>query len=224
MIRYAVKPSRNLYSLKLWLLALTISGVCTAQSVPVQLQDEHIRGVAQNPRDLAARLVIVGAKPYDPKDIELRILFTSSTPKTYTAELAPGGNVSAIEDFVFQGPGMDTPVHSKDVFGTPGIVCCGSNRHSIRKTPVAARSFLSLDILWERISDPLAKKESQTALDQAKPGDYWLFVQTRRVMRGWPKSEKDSYFKPGSLTVTSNNIVHFTILPDGSMENLASPH
>jgi hypothetical protein len=210
--------------MKLCLLALVISGICTAQSAPPQLQEEHTRAVAQNPHDVAARLVIVGAKSYDPKDVELRILFTSSRPNTYTAELAPGGNAAAIEDFVFQGPGMEAPVHSKDMSLTPGIVCCGSNRHTIRKTPIAARSFLSLDILWERIPDPLTKKDSQTTLGQAKPGDYWLFVQTRRVMRGWPKSEKDSYFKASNLTVTSNNIVHFTILPDGSMESPASSH
>jgi hypothetical protein len=204
--------------MKLCLLVLAISVICAGQSAPVQIQDEHTRGVAQNPHDLAARLVIVGAKPNGPNDVELRILFTSSRPNTYTAELAPGGNAAAIEDFVFQGPGMEAPVHSKDVSLTPGIVCCGSNRHTIRKTPMAARSFLSLDILWERIPDPLTKKDSQTTLSQASPGDYWLFIQTRRVMRGWPKSEKDSYFKAGNLTVTSNNIVHFTILPDGSME------
>lgn len=204
--------------MKLFLLLLLVSGACAGQTAPQQIQNEHARGLAQNPRDITAMLVIAGAGPTDRNAVELRVLFTSKRPGTYTAELAPGGNASAIDDFVFQGPDMPTPFHSKDRFLTPGIVCCGTDRHTVGETPIAARSFLSLDTLWTQIPNPLAKGGSAT-IPSRTPGDYWLFVETRRVLRGWPKSEKDSYFKASDMVVTSRNIVHFTILPDGSMGN-----
>ena len=44
-------------------------------------------------------------------------------------------------------------------------------------------------------------------------GSLAFFVQTRRVMHGWPKSERDQYHSISDIVVTSNNILHVTILP-----------
>jgi hypothetical protein len=51
-----------------------------------------------------------------------------------------------------------------------------------------------------------------------KAGEYAIYVQTKRLMRGWPKSSREQYFASGDVVVTSNNILHITIVPDGSSD------
>ena len=62
---------------------------------------------------------------------------------------------------------------------------------------------------------PFAKK--------LNPGEYTIFLQSRRLMRGWPKSEHDQYHTISDIVVTSNNVLHITILPDVSGENGVKP-
>ncbi|MGA7424421.1 MAG: hypothetical protein WBW77_17185, partial [Candidatus Sulfotelmatobacter sp.] len=51
-----------------------------------------------------------------------------------------------------------------------------------------------------------------------KAGDYVIYVQTRRLLRGWPKSGRQQYFVASDIVVTSNNILHITIVPDASSD------
>jgi hypothetical protein len=51
-----------------------------------------------------------------------------------------------------------------------------------------------------------------------KAGEYAIYVQTKRLMRGWQKSGRDQYFAASDIVVTSNNILRVTIVPDGSSD------
>lgn len=66
-------------------------------------------------------------------------------------------------------------------------------------------------------------RHSPTLRMELKPGDYAIFAQTRSVMQGWPKSEHDAYDAVSDLVVTSSNILHITILPDGADPNSGRP-
>ena len=71
------------------------------------------------------------------------------------------------------------------------------------------------------IRDPLLETGPTMQVTAPEPGEYWVFVQTRRVMLGWPKAQ-DKYFKAGDTLVTSSNILKITILPDGTFRREGS--
>ncbi len=43
-------------------------------------------------------------------------------------------------------------------------------------------------------------------------------------MRGWPKSQHDQYHSVSDIVVTSNNVLHITILPDVPKESGGKPY
>ena len=47
-----------------------------------------------------------------------------------------------------------------------------------------------------------------------QPGEYFIFAQTRNVIRGWPKTPYNAYHSVSDIVVTSSNILHLTIVPD----------
>ena len=93
-----------------------------------------------------------------------------------------------------------------------GLVCCDSNRRYLKQKPLATIGYLNLKSTWQFLSG--RRRDVPASLPVLKPGDYAIFVQTRRVNRGWPKSHHDLYFAPGDTVVTSSNILHITVLPD----------
>jgi hypothetical protein len=195
---------------------LVLVGICAAQAAPMQIQEEHEHAIAENPKDVRLVIALVPSREGHNEELHLKLFFTSTTPHSYTAELAPGGNTAAIDDFIFQGPGMLLPVHSKDGPIPEGVVCCGSDRRYIGKTPISANAYFKI-ILPPRIPGLVAGSNFRLVPIEPPPGDYSIFVQTRRVMKGWPKSERDLYFKASDVVITSSNCVHVTVLPDGSV-------
>jgi|SRR5208283_370129 len=207
--------------MKLRLIMLILCGICFGQALPASLQEEHNSAIAKNPPDIELRIALAPSRNNRHDDLHLKLTFKSNKSRLYTAELAPGGNTATIDDFVFQGPGMPTPVHSKD--GPPvGVVCCGSRRIYVGETPVTASAYFRI-ALPPRIRDPFAESAPSLTPVEPEPGDYSIFVQTRRVMKGWPKSERDRYFTTSDIILTSNNIVHITLLPDGTVEDAKEP-
>ena len=199
-------------------ILLAISSLCVAQQIPTQIEKEHALSMEKNPPDVVFTVAVGQPKLALSKELQLQLLFSSKRPRTYSAELAPGGNTAAIDDFVYLGPGMDAPVHSKDSIIPTGVVCCGSRRRYVRQTAIAGNSFLHASMMTRlRIPDPFADHSRGPEATPPAPGDYWLFVETRRVMRGWPKGADDIYFKTSDVVVTSSNIVRITVLPDGNL-------
>lgn len=190
-----------------------LSGACIAQAVSPRFEEEHARGVEQNPPGLKAVLATAdGHTTYRLSDtIRFRLSFASQQLRRYTVDLASAGSgAGASNDFVIEGPDMAAPIHSA-VVSPPAIVCCTSDRRYVKHKPLASEAFLQLK--W--LERGLGLSTSLTPR-KFKPGIYAIFAQTRSVMVGWPKSEHDRYHTVSNLVVTSSNILHITILPDAA--------
>jgi hypothetical protein len=135
-------------------------------------------------------------------------------------ELAEGGNEAiASDDFVVQPPEATVTMR----LSNSGIVCCGSKRRYIGKAPTMGTSApINFLVLSQSSSPQISQSPNSSAT--IKPGNYSLFVRTRRVMRGWPKSERDTYHSTSNLVVTSSTILHVTILPDAARDKATSCH
>jgi hypothetical protein len=53
-----------------------------------------------------------------------------------------------------------------------------------------------------------------TTETEITPGEYTVFMQTRRVLLGWPKSERQKYKSASNIVVTSSNVLHLTLVAD----------
>jgi len=201
--------------IRLAVLVLCIGSCASnAQSNSPQSEEEPARDIEQNPPGVTLAIATVdGRSTYRVSDqIRFTLSFTSKESSLYTAELTPGGNVAGSnDDFVITGPGIAKPTHLLPDLNL-GVVCCGSDRKYIRQKPLAATSSLNLRLAWEFLNRRHPTIPARPA--DLKPGDYAIFVRTRRVMRGLPKSQHDVYFAVGDIVVTSSNIVHIKILTD----------
>ena len=196
-----------------FLLVLVASCSCLAQSTSLPIEKEHAKGVAKNPPGVTLTIATVdSASTYHLADLlRFRLSFTGPKSPAYTAELAPGGSAAAAsDDFIVQGPDSAEGIHSRGSGAPVGVVCCGSNRRGIGQKPLSVTTVFKLKMLPSPLS-PFA-----TSPSAFKPGDYVIFIQTRRVMRGWPNSSQDRYFAADGDVVTSTNILHITMLPDVS--------
>jgi hypothetical protein len=205
--------------MKMWFTLMMCSGICFAQSTPSSLETEHARGVEQNPSGVTLTISLVDpAVTYHFNDeIRLKLSFNSDLARVYTAELAPGGSAAAAsDDLVFQGPEMSDPIHSQASEPPKGVVCCGTRRRYVAKKPIAAVAYVTVPS--KNLFSNAPKFLFPTPPTGLKAGDYVIYVQTRRLLRGWPKSGREQYFAAGDIVVTSNNILHITIVPDGSSD------
>jgi hypothetical protein len=145
-------------------------------------------------------------------EIIFKLTFTSQKAQVYTIDTATGGNAAAsTTDFIIEGPGLSGPVHSQPI-NTPGIVCCGSERHYLGRFPVSIRaqgiSLKHLQLFGNGMSiSPLKRFDLEL-------GEYAIFAQTYNVMRGWPSTSHDAFHALSDIAVTSSNIVHLTIVSD----------
>ncbi|MFZ1916239.1 MAG: hypothetical protein WAU58_01605 [Terriglobales bacterium] len=183
------------------LLVLSIS--CFAQSDFAALEDQHTRDVAQNPPGVTLTVAVDGPTAYHLSDvIRFKLAFASKQPRRYTADLAWGANSAASSvDFVMQAPDGTVPFHSPPFLS----VCCQYNRRYLSQRPLTARVGFTVNYFRRQATLPFY-------LTKLTPGDYEFFVQTRSVMRGWPKPGHNQ--SPSNLVVTSSNVLHITILPD----------
>jgi hypothetical protein len=118
--------------------------------------------------------------------------------------------MGAGDDFVIQVPGEEG-IHSGGF--PPGIVCCESDRRSLGHKPDFAT--VSFDLKWmERLLNP--RFPLSTSYVHLQPGEYIVFVQTRRIVRGWPKTEHEQHQAVSNILVTSSNILHIKIISDAA--------
>ena len=194
-------------------LAISIASV--AQSSP-QFGERHARQVDQNPPGIRLTIATAdGRSQYHLSDeLRFKLFFTSSKRRLYTVEVSNEVNAAGIsDDLVIQAPDMPMPLDSKDSFSDP-VVCCGSDRHYIGATPTVATSMRFVVKWFKRSSVNLMLPGVSTPSSQLPPGDYAVFLETRRVTRGWPKSERETHHGVSNFTVTSSKILHITLLAD----------
>jgi hypothetical protein len=211
--------SRQRPPMKMWFTLMMLSAICFAQSTPSSLETEHARGVQQNPTGVTLTISLV-----DPvvmyhfnHEIRLRLTFSSDLARVYTAELAPGGSAaSASDDLVFQGPEMSDPIHSQASEPPKGVVCCGTRRRYVAHQPIATIAYVTVPS--KNLFSNAPKVLFPTPPTGLKAGDYAIYVQTKRLLRGWPKSGREQYFAASDIVLTSNNILHITIVPDASSD------
>jgi hypothetical protein len=183
---------------------------CFAQSVSPAFDKEHARGVQQNPPGVRLTIETIpqSVTCHWPDAIRFKMKFSSDKANLYTAELGGGNAASVSYDFVVQGPGM--PMIHSQLLSPFAYPCCDSDRRYLSQQPVTGTRFrVSMGYLVQ--------------FTPHQPGDYAVFVQTRNVMRGWPKSTRDAFHSVSDLMVTSANIVHVTILPDVAGTGSAKP-
>jgi hypothetical protein len=203
--------------MKMWFTLLMCSGICFAQSTLSSLETEHARGVLQNPSGVSLTISLVDpAATYHFNDeIRLRLSFSSDKARVYTAELAPGGSAAAAsDDLVFQGTEMSDPIHSQASEPPKGVICCGTRRRYVAQKPIRAIAYVTVPS--NNLFSNAPKFLFPTSPTGLNAGDYVIYVQTRRLLRGWPKSGRERYFAASDIVVTSNNILHITIVPDAS--------
>ncbi len=214
-------------ALKTYVPLLVLSIACSAQSVSPSFDDEYSRAIERNPPGVILTIATIPEhSTYHLSDvIRFKVMFTSDKARLYTAELGGAGSAAgASYDFVIQGPGLAAPIHSQPSHPF-GIVCCSSKRRYLGQKPLPGPelrvSLKRIEQFTNEATFPL--RHSPTLRMELKPGDYAIFAQTRSVMQGWPKSEHDAYDAVSDLVVTSSNILHITILPDGADPNSGRP-
>src|ERR1700685_4573076 len=103
--------------------------------------------MAKNSPGITFTVAGVQSKPALSKELRFRLCFSSERSGAYSAELAPGGNAAAEDDFVYQGVGMQVPIHTKDSLIRAGLVCGGSRRRYVRPKAIVASSFLDASMM-----------------------------------------------------------------------------
>jgi hypothetical protein len=198
---------------------LAVSVACSAQQISPSFDEQHARGVEQNPPGVTLTISTRdGHSTYHLSDTPyFRLSFTSKNSDVYTVELNTPMNLAGVsDDFVIQRPDTTVPIHSQP--SLVGYVCCDTNRRYLGKESLVAETALRMEYLERSLNFRLRDSEVIAAIppfaQKLKPGEYAIFLQSRRLMRGWPKSEHDQYHTVSDIVVTSNNVLHITILPD----------
>jgi hypothetical protein len=208
------------------LLALSVA--CSAQQISPSFDEQHAGGVEQNPPGVALTISTRdGHSVYHLSDtLYFRLSFTSKKSDVYTVELDSAMSRAGVsDDFVIQRPDVTVPIHSQP--SLMGYVCCDTNRRYVRNEPLVADTALRMEYLERSLNFQLRDSQVLGAIPpfakKLKPGEYAIFLQSRRLMRGWPKSEHDQYHAISDIVVTSNNVLHITILPDVPKESRGEP-
>lgn len=194
------------------LLVLTIAA--WGQANPTQFEREHASGVEQNPAGVRLTIATAdGRSQYRLSDeLRFKLFFTSSKLREYTVEMSGGNSAAVSDDFVIQAPEIKVLLHSKN--GVPrGAVCCASDRHYVGQAPKPVSSAL-FSLKWFNLPSEAALPDMTLRKAKFQPGEYAIFLQTRRVLRGWPKNERDRYHGISNFVVTSSNVLHITMSPD----------
>ena len=194
------------------LLALFLAtSACAAQSSLTAFEEEHAKGLQQNPSGITFIISTIDGRStyYLSEVVRFTLALTSKKPSVYTFETTSGLTTSAgaSDDLVIAGPETVSPVHSRQR-ALMGGVCCETKRRYLSQKP----KFAVFAISFERLQGVTVKPDLTTA-SEITPGEYAVFMQTRRVMRGWPKSQNEIYNSVSRIVVTSSNILHLTILP-----------
>jgi hypothetical protein len=146
-------------------------------------------------------------------EIRFKLVVTAKQANVYTFESATGMNVAgSSDDLVVVSPELAVPVHSrKRAPSKYGRLCCQSKRHYISEKPSAVEFAFRLSYFNQ--GDFGHAVDVVPGLFDIKPGDVYVFLQTARILRGWPKLERQKYTEDG-IIVTSKNVLRLTILPN----------
>jgi hypothetical protein len=197
------------FSVRSCVCLLLLCTACVGQTPAVKYETEHAQDLKSSPREITLNVNTLEPRSsyHISQLIPFKLTFSSQRSQFYTAELASGGSVAGVnDDFVILGPGFSKPLHSMPILNT-GVVCCESNWHYVGRRPVTATAYLNLKETWRFL-----KARGQDVPDLI-PGDYCIWIRTRRVRRGLPSSSfHDRYLTAGDVVVTSRNVVNFKIL------------
>jgi hypothetical protein len=199
--------------MKTLITLILASASCVAQSASRSFDDEHAKGLQQNPQAVLLTISTAdGRLTYHMHEmIRLTLRLSSKERRGYTYEAANGVNVAGTsDDLVVLAPEPSYVIHSRGRVRR-GFVCCASERRYLTEKPsIATFSFAFSEL--QGLS-PLPRPDFSTEIE-IKPGKYRVFLQTPRVLRGSPKSSHESFHGRGMI-VTSQNILTLNILPDG---------
>ena len=192
---------------------ILITVTCAAQQSPKAFEEEYSRGLKQNPSGITFIISTPdGRSTYHLHDtIPINLALTSKKPHVYTFETTTGLTTEAggSDDLVIVGPDFVSPIHSHSRVMQGHYVCCESKRIYLSETP----SVASFSAILGGIPRLLPKLDMTTETE-ITPGEYTVFMQTRRVLLGWPKSERQKYKSASNIVVTSSNVLHLTLVAD----------
>jgi hypothetical protein len=201
--------------MRIFLVLLLMSGLSVAQP-NAAFDEEHAKGLKENPPGLELTFSTVDGKSvYHWSDkVRFRLVVTATKANVYTLETASGVNMAGIsEDLVIATPELAVPIHSLKRSHL-GAVCCWSKRRYVDRKPSAIEFGFRFSLFHLSDFERALQPGSIDVVD-VNPGEVYVFLQTSRILRGWPKSDNQKYFERG-IVVTSQNVLHLTILPDES--------
>ncbi len=201
--------------MKSLLTCFLITVACAAQTSLKAFEDEYTRGLQQNHPGITFIISTVdGLSTYHLHDtIAIKLALTSKEPHVYTFETTSGisTEASTSDDLVVVGPNAVSPIHSRSRVMQGHYVCCRSKRLYLSEKPSIASFSTTLGGIPRLIPKP-----DMTTDTEITPGEYTVFMQTRRVLHGWPKSEDEKYRGVSKIVVTSNNVLHLTLVGDST--------
>jgi len=200
--------------MKLGIGLLTVSVACSVHCAAQSFEEQHAEGLQHNPAGVTLTISIRdGRTTYHLSDrLRLRLTLTSKKQRVYTVETMDGGNAASVSDEVtFQGAEMVNPMRLRP--GPFPAVCCDSDRRYATPQPLSVQMIFS----FKDLERSLNGSRFWPLTTELKPGEYGMFIQTRRLMRGWPKLA-DEYSDVSNIVVTSSNILHLKILPDAKRQ------
>ena len=148
-----------------------------------KFKDLHSRGLKQNSVGVSAQLHTQDNRVrYTTGEIvKLELSIRSLSDDLYTVETADRDG----DEMVLQGSTAEEPRRLVD---RHGVLCCSSALKSLGKNPVDVATHFYLHL---------------------QPGEYSLFIRTKRVSRGWPKP---GHYGDGP--VVTSDVLQLTINPD----------
>jgi hypothetical protein len=214
-------PSGKLTWMSLRINLLLLCVACCVQARAQSFEELHAKGLQENPPGVTMTISTTdGGSTYHLSDkLRFQLFFMSKELEVYTLELMSGSNAASVNDEVtLQSAEMTSPVHTNA--GLFAYVCCDSYRHYVGHLSRLVTLTFSLQDVERSVNFGIMGLPTAQKL---KPGEYRMFIQTKRLMRGWPKSEHDQYHSVSDIVVTSNNVLHITILPDVPKESGGKP-
>lgn len=170
------------FQLVLLLILLAVVPPCCSGQRSQKFEDWHSRGLRGNPTGVVASLQTRDKRSryHAGEIVKLDLIFTSRSDGLYTVETA---DVSG--DVVFlQRSNSGEP---RRLIDRHGIACCSSAPQTLSASPIEVFTHIYLRL---------------------EPGDYSLFVKTKRVCRG--KLNAGHY---GEGPVLTSGVLQLTIVP-----------
>ena len=170
------------FQLLLLLILLTVPPRCSGQRSQ-KFEDWHSRGLRANPTGIVANLQTRDKRSryHAGEIVNLHLIFTSRSDELYTVETA---DVSGDEVFLQQSSSEEP----RRLIERHGVLCCSSAPQTLSTSPIEVSTHIYLRL---------------------EPGDYSLFVKTKRVCHG--KLNAGHY---GEGPILTSGVLQLTIVPD----------